>query len=269
MADLDPTSRPAPPGTPSDARTRGPATMRRRLLLITAIAATVLFVTMVYGGYALGWKWTGLSHSVRLWDWLEVIALPLALGIAPLLLTDRRRLTGRHRRLLGAILIGFTGLVAAGYLVPLKWTGFTGNTLWDWLGLTLLPLVIATTSLWCGRWERLELGHLAAAVTGLVLCIAVIFAGYVVPWAWTGFTGNTAWDWLKLLLVPLLLPTVAVPLTHGWIKRGLPPQEPAPDHRRARADATTPAVPRSVAGAPAGNGPAAVAQPSGESSAGG
>ncbi len=33
----------------------------------------------------------------------------------------------------------------------------------------------------------------------------------VSPWAWTGFTGNTLWDWLHLLLLPLLLPVVVVP----------------------------------------------------------
>ena len=31
-------------------------------------------------------------------------------------------------------------------------------------------------------------------------------------WRWTGFTGNTVWNWLHLLLLPLLVPVVIVPL---------------------------------------------------------
>ena len=40
----------------------------------------------------------------------------------------------------------------------------------------------------------------------------VVIAGYTVPWAWTGFTGNTLWDWLHLLLLPLLVPVVLIPV---------------------------------------------------------
>jgi hypothetical protein len=35
--------------------------------------------------------------------------------------------------------------------------------------------------------------------------------GYTIPWSWTGFRGNTVWDWLNLLFLPLLLPTLIVP----------------------------------------------------------
>jgi len=38
-----------------------------------------------------------------------------------------------------------------------------------------------------------------------------VLAGYLVPWNWTGFRGNTAWDWVKLLLLPVVVPTVLVP----------------------------------------------------------
>ena len=38
-----------------------------------------------------------------------------------------------------------------------------------------------------------------------------VLGGYLGRWSWTGFTGNTLWDWLHLLLLPLLLPTVIVP----------------------------------------------------------
>ncbi|HET7071671.1 MAG TPA: hypothetical protein VFI40_12655, partial [Nocardioides sp.] len=101
-------------------------------------------------------------------------------------------------------------LVVAGYLVPWAWTGFTGNTLWDWLSLALLPLVIATSTLWRPppRWTA---RHGAALVVGAAVALVLVLCGYLVPWAWTGFTGNTVWDWIKLLLLPLLLPTIVLP----------------------------------------------------------
>ncbi|MGH2876625.1 MAG: hypothetical protein ACRDNJ_10810 [Solirubrobacteraceae bacterium] len=49
--------------------------------------------------------------------------------------------------------------------------------------------------------------------------------GYAVPWAWTAFTGNTLWDWLHLLLLPLLLPTVVVPALMPMAKASGSPVE--------------------------------------------
>ena len=44
-----------------------------------------------------------------------------------------------------------------------------------------------------------------------------VLAGYLARWRWTGFTGNTAWDWLHLLLLPLLVPAVIVPLLRSVV----------------------------------------------------
>ena len=49
------------------------------------------------------------------------------------------------------------------------------------------------------------------AAAGLAVFVGVVIGGYVGNWSWTGFRGNTLWDWLHLMLVPLLLPTVIVP----------------------------------------------------------
>jgi hypothetical protein len=201
---------------------------RRRLLTAGAVTAAVLFAVYVWGGYELGWRWTGLSSSVHLWDWLQVVALPLALGVAPLLLRHRRHLTRQHRTTIWAALVIFAVLVAAAYLVPLGWTGFTGNTLWDWLELMLLPLVVASASLWVGR------GNLSRPVVLAVLAATTAFGvlvlcGYLVPWTWTGFRGNTAWDWIRLLLVPVLVPTILLPaLSQRVTNRLAPPDDPAP-----------------------------------------
>jgi len=48
-----------------------------------------------------------------------------------------------------------------------------------------------------------------------------VLAGYLAHWRWTGFTGNTAWDWLHLLLLPLLVPAVIVPLLRSAMAQRL------------------------------------------------
>ena len=183
---------------------------RRRWLLACAVAALAAFGVFVLGGYVAGWAWTGLSSQVTLWDWLEGLALPITVGLVPLMIRHREHLGRTHRAAALTTVLVFAALVLAGYLLPMPWTGFTGNTLWDWLSLALLPVVIATATLWEAppHWTRRHVGLLAGS---LVLAAVVITAGYLVPWAWTGFTGNTAWDWIKLLLLPVLLPAFVLP----------------------------------------------------------
>jgi hypothetical protein len=198
------------PFTTSRRHSSGQRSRRDLLIAIAALVLVALLAIYLWGGYELGWKWTGLSGSVTLWDWLEVIALPVSVALAPLLIRHRQFLTNRHRTAIGVALIGFVVLVSLGYLVPLPWTGFTGNTLWDWLELTLLPVVVATASLWAGR-DGVHRTHpyvSTAVATGFV---ALVLCGYLIPWAWTGFRGNTAWDWIKLLLLPILVPTLLLP----------------------------------------------------------
>jgi hypothetical protein len=53
--------------------------------------------------------------------------------------------------------------------------------------------------------------HTAASLAGLAAFVAIVIGGYAGHWSWTGFTGNTLWNWLNLLFLPLLVPTVVVP----------------------------------------------------------
>src|SRR5690349_2230409 len=44
------------------------------------------------------------------------------------------------------------------------------------------------------------------SVTPILLFIFLIWAGYWLKWNnWTGFSAKTLWDWLQLLLVPVIL----------------------------------------------------------------
>src|SRR6478672_2969248 len=95
-----------------------------------------------------------------------------------------------------------------GYLGGWAWTGFRGNTLWDWLHLLVLPVVLALLPLWLRTHTRLELVWVLA-----LSLVVLVLGGYVLGWAWTGFRGNTLWDWLELLVVPFVLPVVLLQLS--------------------------------------------------------
>lgn len=44
------------------------------------------------------------------------------------------------------------------------------------------------------------------ALAGVVLVLVVLAIGsYAFDWRWTGFKGNTLWNWLELLVLPAAL----------------------------------------------------------------
>jgi len=62
---------------------------------------------------------------------------------------QRERMHPRnHNRMIAILALGLfllcVFLLLLVYIYPQKWTGFSGKTLWEWLDLLLLPLVIAT-----------------------------------------------------------------------------------------------------------------------------
>jgi hypothetical protein len=175
-------------------------------------AALLGFAVLLWGGYARHWPWAGINGgTATLWDWLQLLLLPGAFAVMPIWLSRRTRIRRRHKSVAFTALVAFVVLVLAGYTVPWGWTGFTGNRLWDWLELILLPLVIALSPIFPelrAAWRR---RHSLFALGGLTLFGLVVLGGYLGKWNWTGFRGNTVWDWLHLLLLPLLLPTVVLP----------------------------------------------------------
>lgn len=195
-----------------------PSPLRVGLLAGGAVALAVV----LWGGYGHHWSWTGINGSTAtLWDWLHLLLLPIAFGVLPIWLSRRTRLKAHHKLLGATALAAFVLLVVVGYVVPWAWTGFTGNKLWDWLELIALPLAVALTPLFDelrSSWTR---RHSLIALSGLAIFTAIVVAGYLGNWGWTGFRGNTLWDWLHLLLLPLLLPTVVVPAVRPIVRAGL------------------------------------------------
>jgi len=164
------------------------------------------FVLIVAAGYAFKWRWTGFNKDDQLWDLMHVVLLPVVLATLPLWYQTRERWVVGWRWVLGVVVAAFVVVIIGGYTLSWTWTGFPGNTFWDWLELLALPVVVTFLPLWfethatMAREWRLALGVL------LVGFVVVVIGGYQLNWAWTGFQGNTFRDWLSLLIVPFLLP---------------------------------------------------------------
>lgn len=127
--------------------------------------------------------------------------------------------TGRARRYAASgLAVAVLILLWGGYMQDWAWTGFQGNNqLWDWLHLLLLPVIAGTLPLWIQHPEYMSPVRRVAYLCAGAAFAALVVAGYLVPLNWTGFPGNTLWDWLGLLLLPLLVPAIFLPAALRWI----------------------------------------------------
>lgn len=194
--------------------------LRKAGAYLLAVAGLVV----LWGGYVQGWQWTGFRGNGQLWDWLTLLLLPLVLGAIPILMKDRRPIGAAGTVICSLSIVACAGFVIAGYLVPISWTGFAGHTLWDWIVLLVLPTALAVTAELTSRAARspgpLLRPHEKRIAAALAGGFAVTVAGaYTLGWTWTGYAGNTLWDWLGMLLVPALLPTIVLPALLRWISR--------------------------------------------------
>lgn len=202
----------------SEPRQRPPARLRWPWLS----AAAILCALVLWGGYSHRWSWTGINgHTATLWDWLHLVLLPLAFAVLPLWVNHRSRVATSHKATAAALLVAWAILVVLGYVVPWAWTGFAGNTLWDWLKLVALPLAIALIPLYRDLRVGWQPRHTLIGAGALGLLLVAVLGGYLAGWAWTGFAGNTLWNWLQLLLLPLLLPAVIVPSLRPLLAAGV------------------------------------------------
>ena len=191
----------------------GEETVDRRVLALIAVLL-VAFAIVTYGGYRLGWTWTGFSDNGTIWDWLQLLILPIVLTLLPIWYRTRRSLRIEWRGAAAGLALAALVLIAGGYTFDWHFTGFPGKTLWDWLDLLVLPFALSLLPISLeSSWSRLRPARAALTLAGIALGLLVI-AGYAFDWRWTGFRGNTFWDWLHLLLVPFLLPASVT-----WLSR--------------------------------------------------
>ena len=156
------------------------------------------------------------------------------------------------RQLFLLALAAFISITILSYLLHWSWTGFSGNgTVWDWLNLFLLPIAVALVPL---VFESSTKAVVAILVSLCVPLAVLLIGGYGFNWSWTGFAGNTLWDWLHLLLVPAAIPLAVRGASNARAKRsgsGGASSSPAAAEATHDADASAPAEP----GAPAPLGP--------------
>ena len=177
----------------------------------TAVAVVVAFAIVMWGGYGHHWSWTGINaKSATLWDWLNLLMLPIAVAILPLWVSRHTRVGRRHKAIGLSLLVAFAVVVVAGYTIPWGWTGFVGNKLWDWLQLLVLPFTVALIPVVLDLRDNWSARHSFVAMTLLAAFLVVVLGGYIGDWGWTGFRGNTLWNWLHLWLLPLLIPLLLV-----------------------------------------------------------
>ena len=211
---------------PDDAMPAPRARDRTRKYAASALAVAVLI--LLWGGYVRGWEWTGFRANGQLWDWLSLLLLPAVAGTLPLWIQHAGDIS-RAKRVTGlAALAAFVVFAAAGYLVPLHWTGFRSQTLWDWFGLLLLPTALVIVPLLPKDIRSIRPGHKWVIVILALGWTVTIIGGYALSWKWTGYPGSTLWDWLRLLLLPLIVPTLLIPVLLSRISgRGTQPDHEA------------------------------------------
>jgi heme/copper-type cytochrome/quinol oxidase subunit 4 len=190
------------------------------ILRLLAASAAAAFVITVVGGYELGWTWTGFADNDTVWDWLHLLVLPVVLTAAPVWYGTRRQLRVEWRLLVAAVLGAFAVLLAGGYWLGWTWTGFDGRTLWDWLELLVLPATVTVLPIWLALGRSMHPRLRRAGTAAIVAFALLVTAGYGFDWRWTGFPGNTLWDWLHLLLVPFVL---------AWFSTRLEQESPQAD----------------------------------------
>jgi uncharacterized membrane protein len=237
---------PAQPEAP--ATSRAPA-VSRTLHFQTAVLGVALAAIVIgfIGGYVFNWSWTGFNSSNQVWDWFHLLLLPVALATFPLWLMFSKYMSGARRRALGTAILVFAGFVLAGYLAPLAWSGFRGQTLWNWMTLILLPLAVLTVKAWPSSGRDIKTFHIAVVAVVAVGLMVTVVGGYAGHWAWTGYQGNTLWDWLQLVLAPVAVTTVIVPSLTNFASGRADARASDEKARAARAQALTEARARTQA----------------------
>jgi hypothetical protein len=67
--------------------------------------------------------------------------------------------------------VAFTGFVIAGYLVPISWTGFSNQKLWNRIELLVLPAALAITAALTSRGIRYQGRLLRPYEMGMVIAL--------------------------------------------------------------------------------------------------
>jgi hypothetical protein len=184
----------------------------------TYIIYGILLVLLVsiFGGYLLNWAWVGVQGN-NLWNWFQLLFQPVGLAALSIFFGTKRAWSKKWTIVVGGIAFLLVVLIVGGYLLGWTWTGFKGNTLWNWIGMFVLPVALTVSAFSFKGYERVW--AIILGCVGVAL-LTMMVGGYLVGWTWTGFQGNTLWDWLKILLLPIAL-TAVEPLFATYQEEGI------------------------------------------------
>jgi hypothetical protein len=117
------------------------------------VAVIVIFIALEIGTYAFNWTWTGFKANATVWDWLKLLLIPIALAAVPIWFTaeegQQRIWLAQLKWVFLATIVVLGILFIGSYAFNWTWTGFKANgSLWDWLNLLLVPLIVAVLPIW-------------------------------------------------------------------------------------------------------------------------
>lgn len=117
------------------------------------LAAIVILALLEIGTYAFNWTWTGFKNNDTLWDYLQLLLLPIALAAVPIWFmaeeSQQRIWLAQLRWALVVVLVIFAVLFVGSYAFNWQWTGFQDHgRVWDWLSLLLVPVIVAVLPIW-------------------------------------------------------------------------------------------------------------------------
>ena len=123
-------------------------TWRRWLAVII-----VTFIVLEIGTFAFNWTWTGFKTNDTLWDWLQLLLLPIALAVVPIWFAaeeeQQRIWMVQLKWVIVAALVILAVLLIGTFAFKWTWTGFKAHgRLWDWLSLLLVPVLVAALPIW-------------------------------------------------------------------------------------------------------------------------
>lgn len=105
---------------------------------------------------------------------MKLLLLRVAVGDGAAL-AARERMSRPSRLTFTGVVVAFIVFVTAGYLIPISWTGFSGNNLWDWLTLVVLAVAVVTIGAWAGYSRQIRSRHIAVfSALGAARLVTVI-----------------------------------------------------------------------------------------------
>lgn len=121
----------------------------KRILL----AAVIVLVVLEIGTYAFNWTWTGFKSNDTIWDYLQLLLLPITLAAVPIWFMaeeDQQRIwLAQLKIVLVIVVVALIVLFIGSYAFNWTWTGFRDHgRLWDWLSLLLVPVTVAVLPIW-------------------------------------------------------------------------------------------------------------------------